>query len=98
MSISGVGTPAPVPPPVPPVTAPSPTDRAPTEAAKPAAASTEKKSEVTRAEEEAAKLPPMKGLTLNEVRVMLGAIPASAALKLANRQDGTGTHAFDVYA
>jgi hypothetical protein len=79
------------------VTGPSPTDRALTEAAKPTAASAERKSEATRAEEAAAKLPPLKALTLNEVRVMLGAIPASVALKMANKPDG-GLGAFDMYA
>jgi hypothetical protein len=97
MNVSGVGAPAPVSVPRPVVPAPSPMDRAPTEAASATAATTEhKESEVTKAEEEAAKLPPMKGLTLNEVRVMLGAIPASAAAELA-KQDRAGTGAFDVY-
>jgi hypothetical protein len=77
------------------VPAPSPTDRAPTEAAK-AAATPEKKSEATRAETQATKLPPMKGLTLNEVRVMLGAMPVSAAAQLAG-QEGMSKGSFDVY-
>jgi hypothetical protein len=38
----------------------------------------------------------MKGLTLNEVRVMLGAMPVSAAAQLAG-QEGMGKGSFDVY-
>lgn len=97
MNVSGVGAPAPMSAPRPVGPAPSPMDRAPTEAASTTAATAESRKPEGRAEEEAAKLPPMKGLTLNEVRVMLGAIPASAAAKLA-KQDRAGTGAFDVYA
>lgn len=96
MNVSGVGAPVPVAAPMPVGPAPSPTDRAPTEAAK-AAAQPEKKSETTKAEEEAAKLPPLKGLTLDEVRVMLGAIPPSELARLATRQRMQPS-AFDVYA
>jgi hypothetical protein len=95
MNVSGVGGPSAVPAPMPVVPAPSPTERAQTEAARPTPAAQEKKAEATKAQEEAAKLPPLKGLTLNEVRVMLGALPVSAAAKLATRQQ---PGAFDVYA
>jgi hypothetical protein len=80
------------------VPAPSPTDRAPTEAAKAATSPGRRaESEASRAEEEAAKLPPMKGLTLNEVRVMLGVLPVSEATKMAAKQN-TRPSIFDVYA
>jgi hypothetical protein len=96
MNINGVGAPTPVPAPMPVGPAPSPKERASTEAAK-AAAPPERKSEITQAEEESAKLPPLKGLTVNDVRVMLGAMPPSAAAKLAaKRQVPPG--ALDVYA
>ena len=95
MNVNGVGAPGTVPAPMPVGPAPSPTDRAPTEAAK--AAPQEKKSEITKAEEEAPKLPPLKGLTVNDVRVMLGALPVTAAAKLAARQQ-TRPGAFDTYA
>ena len=97
MNVSGVGAAAPVSTPRPVGPAPSPMDRAPTEAASATAVRAENQKPEVKAEEEAAKLPPMKGLTLNEVRVMLGAIPASTAAKLS-RQDRAGTGAFDVYA
>jgi hypothetical protein len=97
MNVSGVGAPAPASVPRPVGPAPSPMDRAPTEAARATAARTGNQKPEGKVEEEAAKLPPMKGLTLNEVRVMLGAIPASAAAKLA-KQDRVGTGAFDLYA
>jgi hypothetical protein len=96
MNISGVGTPVPIPAPVPHAPAPSPTDRAPTEAAE-AAPSREGKSEASKAREEAKKLPPLPGLTVNEVRVMLGAMPASVAHKLS-QNDGMSRGIFDVYA
>ena len=96
MNISGVGAPAPVPAPMPVGPAPSPTERASTEAAK-AAAPPEHKSEITKAEEASAKLPPLRGLTVNDVRVMLGAMPASAAAKLAAKQQ-VQPGSFDTYA
>lgn len=95
MNVSGVGTPVPIPAPVPHAPAPSPTERAPTEAAE-AAPSPEKKSEANKAREEAKKLPPLPGLTVNEVRVMLGAMPASVARELS-RNDGMSRGIFDVY-
>lgn len=96
MNVSGVGTPVPIPAPVPHAPAPSPTERAPTEAAE-AAPSPEKKSEADKAREEAKKLPPLPGLTVNEVRVMLGAMPASVARELS-QNDGMSRGIFDVYA
>jgi hypothetical protein len=91
MNINGVGAPAPATVPVP---APSPTDRAPTDAAK--AATPDKKAPNPRAEEEAPKLPPLKGLTVNDVRVMLGMLPVSAARKLEQQPARPGE--FDMYA
>ncbi|HET9655781.1 MAG TPA: hypothetical protein VFP72_10540 [Kineosporiaceae bacterium] len=93
MNVSGVGAPAT--PAAASVPAPSPTDRAPTEAAK-AAHPDGSKTQHKSVEEEAPKLPPLKGLTLTEVRVMLGVMPASAAIKQA--QQPTHPGAFDVYA
>ena len=97
MNVSGVGAPTPVPPTRPVGPAPSPTDRAPTEAAKAATPDEKARSEATKADEEAAKLPPMKALTLSEVRVLLGALPASEASRTAAEQH-TRPGVFDVYA
>jgi hypothetical protein len=97
MNISGVGAPAPspVPAPIAPVAAPSPTDRASTEAAK-AAPQQEKGSRATGAEAEAPRVPPLKGLSVNEFRVILGELPIAAEKKLAKQAETNG--GFDTYA
>lgn len=99
MNVNGRGTLSQAPPAMTIVPAPSPTDRAPTEAARTAAPSAEvtKPGADKTAEEKAAKLPPLKGLTVNEVRMMLGALPVSEAAKTAANPN-TRPSIFDVYA
>ena len=92
MNVSGVGTAPPIAPTPAPAPASNHRELAPATTTRDGPAA--KKPEQAP-EHEAPKLPPMKGLSLTEVRVMLGAIPAGMATKLAQ---GAQPGSFDTYA
>jgi hypothetical protein len=83
VNVSGVGT-TPPPPPLPPVAPPQPATEAPTSGGQPRAGtggrSAEQEHRATNAS--AHEPPPLRMITVTEMRVMLGQLPANAAFKL----------------
>ena len=85
MNVSGVGATPPLPPP-PPVAPPQPATAAPASGGRSGTGASgqraEREREQTTPGSAAHEAPPLRVLTVTEMRVMLGQLPASAAFKL----------------
>lgn len=98
MNVTGVGAGPPLPPPPVPAAGPAPAaapaERPPNPATTTSEAAAQDKAD-RKHERDVEKLPPLRGLSLTEIRVMLGQLPAGAAAKLG---ETSRPGSFDTYA